>query len=98
MASGTITKPMSFTTIEQTVSVSFSAGTVGTRGQQTQLTDLAPNGKVIIGTAVTYISNSNKFYPVLFTTGSQLYVNIYRATDEAVSGESVSIRFTFAAI
>lgn len=82
--------------IEETVYVSFSAGTIGTRGFQKKLSSPALSGKKIIGTAIMYIANSADIIPVLFSAGSDLYLNAYRATSSAVNNNEVRVRFTFA--
>ena len=82
--------------VDETVMVSFPAGTIGTRGFQKKLDATAPNGKKIVGTAVTYIQDSSTLIPILFSTGSDLYFNAYRATSSAVSNIEVHVRFTFA--
>lgn len=84
------------TYIEETILVSFDAGTIGTRGFQKKLATQIPNGKKLIGFAVTYIANSSDFSLMLFAAGSDLYVNAYRATASAVTNNEVHVRFTFA--
>ena len=97
MASGAIRQALTGTVeVTEEIAVQFDAGTVGTRGYQKKLNVAAPTGKKLIGTAILYISDSSKFVPFLFTTGSDLYCNIYRATPNAVSGVSVNVRFVFA--
>lgn len=82
--------------VEETVYVTFSAGTIGTRGFQKKLSSPALSGKKIIGTSITYIANSADIIPVLFSAGSDLYLNAYRATASAVNNNEVRVRFTFA--
>lgn len=82
--------------VEETVYVTFSAGTIGTRGFQKKLSIPALSGKKIIGTSITYIANSADIIPVLFSAGSYLYLNAYRATASAVNNNEVRVRFTFA--
>lgn len=82
--------------VEETVYVTFSAGTIGTRGFQKKLSIPALSGKKIIGTSITYIANSADIIPVLFSAGSDLYLNAYRATASAVNNNEVRVRFTFA--
>lgn len=82
--------------VEETVYVTFSAGTIGTRGFQKKLSSPALSGKKIIGASITYIANSADIIPVLFSAGSDLYLNAYRATASAVNNNEVRVRFTFA--
>lgn len=82
--------------VEETVYVTFSAGAIGTRGFQKKLSSPALSGKKIIGTSITYIANSADIIPVLFSAGSDLYLNAYRATSSAVNNNEVRVRFTFA--
>lgn len=81
--------------VEETIYVSFSAGAIGTRGFQKKLSASAPSGKKIIGTALTYIGDSSQIIPIMSTTGTDLYLNAYRATDSAVTNNEVRVRFAF---
>ena len=98
MATGTIERPyadIGLQYVEETIYVSFSAGAIGTRGFQKKLSASAPSGKKIIGTTLTYIGDSSQIIPIVFTTGTDLYLNAYRATDSAVTNNEVRVRFAF---
>ena len=82
-----------FTAIEDSFTVSFSAGTIGTRAQQFMLGRTIPSGMKIMSAVVTAIDASDKYLPVAFAHNNNLYLNIYRATDQAVSDKSVSVRY-----
>jgi hypothetical protein len=74
--------------------VSFNAGTIGTRGQQFSYIDELV-GKTLIGVVVHYISDSTKFVPVILRSDVNLYLNVYRATSSAVSNEKVEIAYSY---
>ena len=94
MAVGTIKNPVTgITYVEQSVNVSFTAGTIGTRGYQSQFT--APTGKKLIGAVVTYLGDSSSCAPSLVSSSGTLYLNVYRATSSAVSNVRIDVRYTF---
>lgn len=95
MASGVIKKNVVLQYVEEDISVSFTAGTIGTRGFQKRLNTQAPSDKRLIGSTITYVADSSSIIPVLLAAGSDLYLNCYRATSEAVLDDSVRVRFTF---
>lgn len=73
--------------------ISFSAGAIGTRGyQQTWTPEHPPRITELVG-----ISDSTKMIPMHFINGTlgvdlKVYLNIYRATTESVSGEHCIVR------
>lgn len=97
MATGTVKKQLTgVEMVEEQIIVSFSAGTIGTRGFQKKLEASVPSGKKVIGTAIIYLSDSSQIIPIIFSAGSDLYLNAYRAVDSAVSDNYVHVRFVFA--
>lgn len=74
--------------------VTFSAGTIGTRGQQfAYYNELSE--KTLIGAWVHYISDSTKFMPIIIRSDNSLYCNVYRSTSSAVSNEKVEISYAY---
>ena len=74
--------------------VTFSAGTIGTRGQQFEYANEL-TGKTLIGAWVHYVSDSSKVMPVIIRYSNTLYCNIYRATSSSVNGEKVEIAYSY---
>lgn len=74
--------------------VTFSAGTIGTRGQQFVYSGEL-SGKTLIGVWVHYVSDSTKFMPIIIRSDNSLYCNIYRSTSSAVSNEKVEIAYAY---
>lgn len=71
-------------------------GDIGTRGNQIDITsDYGENISKIISMEVTNISNSNAFYPVLFSSGNTLYCNIYRCQSSFSGNYSVKIKISY---
>lgn len=76
--------------VTKTATVSFAAGTIGTRGFQTSW----PSGNIggtPLYVEITHISNSANFHAQAFLEGSTVYLNAYRATTNAVSGSTVDV-------
>lgn len=70
--------------------VSYSAGTIGTRGAQYSW-DASAIGGTPIFAVPAYISNSANILPVCFISSGTLYLNIYRTTTAAVANVSVTV-------
>ena len=74
-------------------SLSYDAGTPGTRGVQANWTPThTPFFATVIG-----ITDSSKFNPLAFINGVagtnlKVYLNLYRASSDAVSNASVTVR------
>lgn len=76
------------TVLSQTVS--YSAGTIGTRGAQYSWS-AADIGGTPLFAVPAYISNSANVLPVCFISSGTLYLNIYRTTTSAVSNVSITV-------
>ena len=92
-AAGALTN-LGVTVVDYRFTVSFSAGTIGTRGAQYTIADGIPSGKKLISAVVYGIQDSSTVIPILFGYGSALYLNAYRATTSAVSSNIIDVRFT----
>lgn len=82
--------------------ISFAAYTIGTRGNQysVDVSSIIKNGYVVMNTEIIYVSESANMIPVCFYSESdiasaKIYLNIYRATSSAVSGQQVNVRVFF---
>lgn len=77
-------------TVVKTGTISFSVGTIGTRGFQTSW-----NSSSIGGTPrfaqITHVANSANYLPVAFLEGTTVYLNAYRCTTSAVSNSTVDV-------
>lgn len=83
-------------TIEEHISISFDAGTIGTRGAQVSLSQRAPTGKRLISAVVIGMQNSSAMMVIPFVSSNTLYVNAYRAINTQVSNQEVIVQFVFA--
>lgn len=91
MASGVIQK--SYVKETHTFSTSLTSGTIGTRGAQLTWTPTNPVSK-LVGIAITYISSSADFNPLVFASGGTIYCNFYRASGYSANAE-VQATFLF---
>ena len=82
--------------VDKTQSVTFSAGTIGTRAQQYTWTNTTIGGTPI-QCQVWGGTISTDFQPLAFIQGTTVYLNIYRCTSSAVSsGRSCVVRIWYA--
>jgi hypothetical protein len=73
--------------VTKSATVSFSAGTIGTRGYQTSWTSSQIGGDPVL-TQITEIVASNEYHPMAFISGTTVYLNAYRCVSTAVSASS----------
>ena len=81
-----------FSFIEEEITVSFSAGTIGTRGQQNLISSI-PAGYKLFSAVCDYLGHSDQVLPFLFASSSYCYANFYRATTDPVSDVICHVRF-----
>jgi len=74
--------------------VTFSAGTIGSRGYQGS-EDASLEGYTPIGVSVVSVGASGSYIPVAFLSGTTVYFNAYRATTSAVNGSLVTARVIY---
>ena len=79
---------------DKTTSISFVAGTVGTRGASVALGSASKSGYVYLGAYVIDHQNASHFWCDVSRNAStgNTVLSVYRATAQAVSGDSVTIR------
>lgn len=83
---------------EYTGTVSYEAGTVGTRGAAVNLGSAAKTGKTLIALILTNATNASNYVVQPYVSGNTVYAGIYRASTAAVSGASITVRAVWAAI
>lgn len=73
-----------------TFPISFSAGTIGTRGYQGS-EDITKAGYTPIAATISYVGASASYLPVCFFNDNSnlVYLNAYRATTSAVTSSNV---------
>ena len=76
--------------VVKTASVSFNAGTIGTRGFQTSWSASSIGGTPKFA-QITHVSNSANYLPITFLEGTTVYLNAYRCISSAISGASVDV-------
>lgn len=74
--------------------ITYAAGTVGTRGVQTS-TPCSKDGYMPVATCLVSVGNSTAYIPVAFLSGVTLYCNAYRASTSAVNNSIVTARVLF---
>lgn len=75
-------------------SVTYSGGTVGTRGYHSSA-DAALDGYTPIGVSAVSVGNSGSYIPVAFLSGNTVYFNAYRCTTSAVSSSACTVRVIY---
>lgn len=76
--------------VKKTATVSFAAGTIGTRGYQTSWSSTSIGGtpKYV---QITHVANSANYLPIAFIEGTTVYFNAYRCVSSAVSNSTVDV-------
>lgn len=77
-------------------SISYTAGTIGTRGYQSS-SSVTLSGYTPVSATIISISDSSSIIPITFiqTSSNLLYLNCYRTTTSAVSSNSVTVRVLY---
>lgn len=74
--------------------VAYSGGTIGTRGFQSSA-DAALDGYTPIGVSLVSVGASGSYVPIVFLSGTTLYMNAYRCTTSAVSSSACAARVIY---
>lgn len=74
--------------------VAYSGGTIGTRGFQSSA-DAALDGYTPIGVSLMSVGASGSYVPIVFLSGTTLYMNAYRCTTSAVSSSVCTARVIY---
>lgn len=80
-------------TVTKTATISYSGGTIGTRGAQVSWNSSAIGGTPL-WCQITYISDSSVINPIAFISGSSVYVNAYRCTTGGVN-QTVNVKIFY---
>lgn len=75
-------------------SCSFSAGTIGTRGNQYSAS-VSISGYTPVSATIVSLSDSSSCMPITFISGTTVYLNLYRASASAASGISATVRVAY---
>lgn len=76
--------------VTKTATITFSAGTIGTRGFQTSWSSSAIGGTPLF-VQITHIAYSAGYHAQAFIENDTVYLNAYRATSSAVSNSTVDV-------
>lgn len=76
--------------VTKTATITFSAGTIGTRGFQTSWSSSAIGGTPLF-VQITHIAYSTGYHAQAFIENDTVYLNAYRATSSAVSNSTVDV-------
>ena len=82
-------------TEEYTGSITYEAGTVGTRGVAVNLGSAVKTGMTLISAILISASNASAYSVQLYVSSGNLYAAIYRANTGAVSGAAITVRATW---
>lgn len=74
--------------------VAYSGGTIGTRGFQSSA-DAALDGYTPIGVSLMSVGASGSYVPIVFLSGTTLYMNAYRCTTSSVSSSACTARVIY---
>lgn len=74
--------------------VAYSGGTIGTRGFQDSA-DAALDGYTPIGVSLMSVGASGSYVPIVFLSGTTLYMNAYRCTTSSVSSSECTARVIY---
>lgn len=88
----------SLVTEEYTGTITYDAGTIGTRAVAVNLGSATKTGKTLVGLVITSATNASAYSVQLYVSSGNVYAAIFRATANAVSGASITVRATWAPI
>lgn len=77
---------------DYTGSVTYDAGTVGTRGTAVSLGSATKTGKTLVALILTNATNASNYIVQPYVSSGTVYAGIYRASTAAVSGASITVR------
>lgn len=85
--------------VDYDFTLSFSAGTIGTRGAQGSVLIPYPLSK-LKSLSIIYTDSSNEYIPVAFASGTNsgeefIFCNYYRAVSSASSNKTTTVRAVF---
>ncbi len=80
---------------EYSGTVTYEAGTVGTRATAVALGSSNKSGMMLAGIVLTSASSASSYSVQLYVSSGTIYAGIYRASTAAVSNASISVRVTW---
>ena len=80
---------------EYSGTVTYDAGTIGTRATAVALGSSNKTGMMLAGIVLTSASNASAYSVQLYVSSGTIYAGIYRASAAAVSGASITVRVTW---
>lgn len=86
------------TTEEYTGTVTYDAGTVGTRAVAVNLGTATKTGKTLIALTLISATNASNYIVQPYVSSGTVYAGIYRASAAAVSGASITVRAVWAPV
>lgn len=81
---------------DYTGSVTYDAGTIGTRATAVNLGTADRTGYKLVSLIVVSASNASAYNITPYVSNSTVYAGIYRANTGAVNGASITVRATWA--
>ncbi len=84
------------TTSDYSGTVTYEAGTVGTRGTAVSLGTATKPGKTLIALILVSATNASNYIVQPYVSGDTVYAGIYRASSAAVTGASITVRAVWA--
>lgn len=78
-----------------TGTVTYDAGTIGTRALAVNLGTAEKTGYILASALVVSASNASAYSVMPYVSGTTLYAAIFRATAAAVNGASITVRATW---
>lgn len=96
---GEMLKPPLVTQVFEVSDISLSAGRIGTKALQRSVT-ITKAGYTPIAATVTYVSNSNRFFPIVFFSSGRdlLYADFHRTSENSSATQSTAYSTTGVAL
>lgn len=79
-------------TEEYSGTITYEAGTIGTRAVAVNLGAASKTGKLLIAAILISASSASAYSVQLYVSNGTLYAAIYRATSAAVNGATITVR------
>lgn len=83
-------------TEDYTGTVTYEAGTVGTRGTAVSLGSANKAGMTLVALILTNATNASNYIVQPYVSSNTVYAGIYRASSAAVTGASITVRAVWA--
>lgn len=83
-------------TTDYTGTVTYDAGTIGTRATAVNLGTAERAGYKLVNLLIMSASNASAYHVMPYVSNATVYAGIFRATAAAVSGASITVRAVWA--